>query len=79
MPNLSENKDVDIENLLKEELPNIVEEYNKLKNISVNSNCWTYQNWDKVQKEDVIEKLKDKKAKLLISPPILIYFITGKH
>ncbi len=79
MLNLSESKVQICKILLKEELPNIVEEYNKLKSISVNSNCWTYENWDKVQKEDVIEKLKDKKTKLLISPPILIYFITGKH
>ncbi len=48
-------------NLLKEEFPNIVEGYNKLKNISVNSNGWTNDNWDKVQKEGVVEKLKDKK------------------
>ncbi len=48
-------------NLLKEEFPNIVEGYNKLINISVNSNGWTNDNWDKVQKEGVVEKLKDKK------------------
>jgi hypothetical protein len=48
-------------NLLKEEFPNIVEGYNKLKNISVNSNGWTNDNWDKVQKAGVVEKLKDKK------------------
>jgi hypothetical protein len=50
-----------LKHLLKEEFPNIVEGYNKLKNISVNSNGWTNDDWDKVQKEGVVEKLKDKK------------------
>ncbi len=37
----------------------------QIKNISVNSKCWTYENWDKVQKESVIEKLKGKKSKIV--------------